>query len=462
VIARISAVVSSLLIAGCSFGTPAYRTSAGVDDAVLPPRAATMPGSVGTYIKHVVIVVQENRSFDNLFAGFPGADSATYGYMSDGSKPDVKIPLHAVTFLTNRGVTHDFQSGVAEWDRGKMDGFNVVAERAYGASGATNPYAYLVHSEVAPYWAMARRYVLADHMFMTEFGDSFSAHLNLIAGTTELTAQTAEANSPSTKPWGCDALPGTITAIANEARAVLPGPFPCFSQFHTMADSLDAAHLSWKYYAPPIGLSGGQIWSEFDAIKRVRYGSDWSAHVITPQTQVLADIADGALPAVSWVIPDFKYSDHPGSHSDAGPSWVAALVNAIGASSYWKSTAIVVVWDDWGGWYDHVPPPQLDFRGLGMRVGCLIISPYARAHYVSHTHYEFGSILKFTEEAFDLPPLGSLAPHFGTGYTDERAKSLVDSFDFTQTPQRFVPIPAPYPASHFLRMRPSLLPPDDD
>ena len=145
--------------------------------------------------------------------------------------------------------------------------------------------------------------------------------------------------------------------------------------------------------------------------------------------------------------------DHAGSSGDTGPSWVASVVNAVGKSKEWNSTAIVVLWDDWGGWYDDAVPPQLDYVGLGERVPCLIISPYAKPHYVSHTQYEFGSVLKFVEQVFNLPSLGA---------SDARANSLVDSFNLAQRPRTFVPISAPYPASRFIHEKPSMTVPDNE
>jgi phospholipase C len=177
--------------------------------------------------------------------------------------------------------------------------------------------------------------------------------------------------------------------------------------------------------------------------------------------QIFTDIAHHRLAAVSWVIPDAINSDHPGNGSDTGPAWVGTVVNAIGKSSYWNSTAILVVWDDWGGFYDSVPPPFLDRKGgLGFRVPMLVVSPYARQSgsgpgYISHTQYEFGSILKFIEDVWGLGQLGT---------TDKRATSISDCFDFTQLPRKFVPIAIPrrYKGGYFERQAPSYKPVDTE
>jgi phospholipase C len=248
-----------------------------------------------------------------------------------------------------------------------------------------------------------------------------------------------------------------------------------------MADTLDAAGVSWKYYAPCVGPAskcdpGGQIWSAFDAIDNVRNGKDW-ANVVSPPSNVLNDaqnctVKACAFPHVAWVAPDVRDSDHAETkpwNSNQGPSWVASIVNTIHGNPYlWSSTAIVVVWDDYGGWSDKAVPPQApqfggkfaqgDFRGLGIRVPCLIISPftYGRTNHVVHTQYEFGSILKFIEEAFKLPALGTLSD----GYTDGRANSLSDAFNFSADPTRGADISAPYRASHFSQAGQSGVAPD--
>jgi phospholipase C len=335
-----------------------------------------------------------------------------------------------------------------------MDGFEQNCTDDGRPAGLLT-YSHLRRDLVAPYWEMAKQYTLADHMFPTMFGPSFTAHLDIISGNTNLDPTHSLADLPTTTPWGCDAPSGTTTTIIDTQRNEHTGPFPCFTQFRTMADTLDAAHLPWRYYVPPISGDGG-LWSEFDAIKSVRYSSDWTEKVISPTPTVLTDIAGGKLGAVTWVVPDWAYADHA-TTGPLGPSWVASVVNAVGQSKYWNNTAIVIMWDDWGGWYDDVPPPQKDFRGLGIRVPCIIISPYARRHYVSHTQYEFASVLRFIEDTFGLPQLGTIKD----GYSDARAASLMDSFDFTQAPTPFKKISAPYPASTFLKMAPSMRAPDD-
>ena len=141
---------------------------------------------------------------------------------------------------------------------------------------------------------------------------------------------------------------------------------------------LDARNVSWTYYAPQIDTRTGDIWSAYGAVKHIRYGSDWS-HVVSPENTILDDIKQNQLPQVSYVVPNFRESDHAGTTDGSGPDWVAAIANTLGASPYWKDTVLVVTWDDWGGWYDHVKPPHRDRMGMGFRVPLIVASPYARA-----------------------------------------------------------------------------------
>jgi phospholipase C len=345
-----------------------------------------------------------------------------------------------------------------------MDGFNLEGASGTCQNKATDPYQYVNPQQIAPYWDMAMQYVLADQMFQTQRSGSFTAHQDLIAGSTILNKAKTQSliDLPTHEPWGCDAPPGTRTSILRYTPAKFiykknKGPFPCLT-YTTMRDLLDAAGVSWRYYSPPVEGGAGDEWNAFDAIKAVRDGPEWGVNVTDSDTQIFTDITNGALPAVSWVIPDGMDSDHPGQMGDKGPAWVASVVNAIGQSSYWSSSAIIVVWDDWGGFYDHVAPPfQDDWGGLGFRVPMIVLSPYALGggsqNYVSHTQYEFGSILKFIEGTFGLGSLGT---------TDARANSIVDCFDFTQQPRSFSVIPSKQNKTYFIHRGPTYVPVDTE
>jgi phospholipase C len=408
-------------------------------------------------IQHVVLVVQENRSFDDFFAMFPGADGATGGLMKTQSG-DVYVALQK-SRLPFDNLGHEHQSFLLEYDHGKMDGFGLVkrvlAHHVLVKAG-TYPYRYVDPKDIAPYWTIAQQYVLGDHMFTTQSSSSFTAHQDLIAGGTPVDGDNV-IDFPTPNAWGCDAAPGTVTSLITTTGRYRrdKGPFPCFG-YRTLRDLLDAKSVSWSYFTI---ASGAHVWNAFDAVNAVRYGPEWNTNIVIPQTKIFQAIASGQLPAVSWVVPDALDSDHPALHSDSGPSWVGSIVNAIGESPYWPTTAVVVVWDDWGGEYDHVPPTQIDGQGLGMRVPMLLVSPYARESapnapgYITHTQYEFGSILRFIEDNWALGRLGT---------SDVRAKSIIDCFDFARPPRAFVPIVTKYSRSYFERRPPSGLPLDDE
>jgi phospholipase C len=445
------ALALSLALASCT-GTSALSGGAANAPALPALRAAIRPHG-NTPIQHVVVIVQENRSFDNLFAGFPGADAPMVGVNHKGKK----VPLKAIPFTTT-DINHGYGESLQDYDGGKMDGFS-LNKTVGGKLAETLALSYVKRDLTAPYWSMAQQYTLADRMFPDEFGGSWTAHLDLI-GTTMLSQTLAMADYPTNPPWNCNAPAGTKSTTVTPQDVEKPnGPFPCFTQIHTMADTLDAAGLSWRYYAPAVKAPGvplGAEWSAFGEIKNVFYGPDWN-NVVSPPTQILKDVAAGNLANVTWVIPEWQFSDHPGGKATTGPSWVASVVNAIGQSQFWNSTAIVVIWDDWGGFYDDAKPPHGYFDGLGIRVPCIIVSPYALAHNVSHTSYEFASINKFIEQTFGLPPLGP-----SKLYPDVRAASIADSFNFSQSPIPFTPISAPVPPSAFLKLVPDGKVPDDE
>jgi phospholipase C len=467
---RVLAFLSLIVASGCS--------SAGSAPAV-SSRALPQSGSPSQYITHVVVIIQENRSFENFFAGYPGANAPASGC----AIPEANVRLGTIRQVARGGTTlncphgdisvalkpisfnsvdlgHEWQSAQVSWDNGKMDGFS-----KFCCKGGRYPaYSYVKRSLIRPYWDMARQYVLADEMFPTEWGGSFTGHLTLVAGTDNIrqSPSEAEVDNPQAAPYDCDSPSGTKSSYVTSEQKVETGkgPFPCFNQWNSIAEVLDVAGVSWKYYANK-KLDAG-IWEPFEAMKYVRYGPDWAADIVAPQTKILTDPGKRDLASVSFVTPSFPDSDHPplnGQHgSDRGPSWVASVVNAIGESSYWDSTAIVVLWDDWGGWYDNSKPPQLDYRGLGFRVPCLIISPYAKTGYVDSTQYEFASVLKFIEQVYGT---GSIGPA-SQGYTDRRARSLDAAFDFTQPARRFTPIASKYPLSYFLHEPPSNEPVDTE
>lgn len=408
------------------------------------------------YIHHVVIVLQENRSFDDMFATFPGANGATRGRMKLANG-DVWVTLKKASFKSE-DIDHSHFAFEKEYDKGKMDGFNLtkrVPHKGVHLPAGRYPYRYVNPAQIQPYWFMAQNYVLADDMFSTQSSSSFTAHQDWVAGGTPVDGDNV-IDFPIPATWGCNGPPGTVTDLITHAGKELrgAGPFPCF-KYATIRNRLDNAQLSWLYFT---NKSDNSVWNAFDAIDAVRNGPEWATNIIHPEKKIFDWISNGQLPAVSWVIPEADTSDHPGNHQQLGPEWVASVVNAIGESSYWDSTVIVVAWDEWGGNFDHVPPPQLDGQGLGPRVPMLIISPYDREQipskpgYISHTQYEPGSVLKFIEHNWGLNSLGT---------SDMRANSIVDSLDFTQPPRPFIAVPSSLSKTFFENKKPSDLPVDD-
>ncbi len=284
-----------IFCAGCSSVGTVWSSGGATAATRDLPAARASENAVAKHIKHVVVIVQENRSFENFFAGYPGADAPMTGCAQGTSqKPikqtssapcasgDIAVPLHEVTFENNHDLPHNWGAAMRDWDKGNMDGFS-----AFGPPGKYAAYAYMDRSEIVPYWTMAQQYVLADKMFPTEFGGSFTGHLTLIAGTDDLRPPNrAEVDFPNGAPDDCDSPPGTRSSYLSEDRVehYYAGPFPCFNQFNTIAEVLDRAGISWRIYATRV-LDGG-FWEPFEAIAYVRYGPDWPANVIAPQTKI--------------------------------------------------------------------------------------------------------------------------------------------------------------------------------
>jgi phospholipase C len=360
-------------------------------------------------IQHIVFIVKENRTFDNYFGTFPGAEGASSGTISTG---DV-IPLRNVPRIPH-DVNHGFDPCVRAINGGAMDRFDLIPN---GGPPDYFGYTQLFESDIPNYFAYARNFTLADHMFSSLTGPSFPNHLYTIG------AQSGRAiNNPNSSGiWGCDSPPTARVPLLND-DGTRTQVYPCF-EFPTLADSLERAGISWRYYAPNQGQSG-YIWSAFDAIGHIRLSSLWTEKVVPP-ARLITDALSGNLPAVSWIVIGSGMSEHPPASPCTGENWTVRQLNAVMQGPDWNSTAVFLTWDDFGGFYDHVPPPMVDNFGFGPRVPLIIISPFARSGFISQTVYEFASLLKFAEQRFGLDPLTD---------RDALANDMLDSFDFSQAP----------------------------
>ena len=406
-------------------------------------------------IEHIVVIVQENRTVDNFFNGFPGADTAGSGKNTHGQT----ISLRPVALTAPYDISHKHSAWLGDYDHGKVDGFNTEFENCYVKGQCPRSdvaaYGFVPRSDVEPYWDMAQEFTFADNMFQTNQGPSFPAHQYIISGTSTVSdsSHLKAAENPTDprhrgRQGGCNSVRGA-TVVTIERSGVEGHPvYPCFDRVSIM-NLMNQRNVSWHYYQE---FGGSGEWHAVDAIKSIREGPSYG-NVRWPSAQVLRDIASERLADVTFVTPSKAASDHAGENDGTGPSWVASIVNAIGKSSYWKNTAIIVTWDDWGGWYDHVPPKVYNSYELGFRVPMIVISPYAKRGYVSHTDYEFGSILKFIERTYGLGSLGT---------TDVRANDLSDCFNFGAEPRAFKPIAAKYPARYFEDLPMNNESPDDD
>ena len=435
---------------------PAAPT-APIASAALDRSALDRLPSGSTPIRHVVVVIQENRSVDNLFNGLAGADTVGSGQNSRGQT----IQLKPISLAAPYDISHTHDAYETEYRDGKMDGFDRVATKCEKLRRNCPPprlraYGYVPHDEIVPYLTLAARFTFADEMFESNEGPSFPAHQYLVSGTSTIKNGSPLRSSENprapnhSQTGGCDAPLGTMGQLISPDGNENTYAYPCFDRI-ALPDLIDRHGLTWHYYQE---RSGPGLWNGLDAVEHIwNDRAEYKADVIAPSSRFLRDIGDGYLANVTWVTPSAKASDHAGTTDGSGPSWVSSVVGAVGASSYWNSTAIVVVWDDWGGWYDHVAPKHRNSYELGMRVPMLVISPYAKQGYVSHVHYEFGSILKFIEETFDL---GSMKT------TDAQANDLRDCFNFDAPPRRYEPLHAKYSAQYFLSQPATNAAPDDD
>jgi phospholipase C len=415
-------VVVGLGLAGFAEGSDS-ASDPGPGRILTPPQhaRAVIPSGIHK-IRHVIIIMQENRSFDSYFGTYPGADGIP---MRNGAAavcvPDLRRggcqrPYHDRS-NRNFGAQHTAESAVRDINGGRMNGFIREADVQHGQGcvnsqpndpacswrGGTDVMGYHTAREIPNYWAYARRYVLQDHMFAPNLGWSRPAHLYAVS------AWSARCATPS--PLSCrSALGGKgdgKTAFTRQTQK----PYA----WTDITYLLHRNHVSWRYYVargrqpdcasgavtcPPTQLlpKSPSIWNPLPSFSTVR--ADHQLGNIQPAARYFAAARSGHLPAVSWIVPSGPLSEHPPALISTGQAWVTSLINAAMRSPDWKSTAIFLTWDDWGGFYDHVPPPRVDGNGYGIRVPALVISPYGRAGYVDHQTLSFDAYLKFIEDDF--------------------------------------------------------------
>jgi phospholipase C len=359
-------------------------------------------------IQQFVFIIKENRSFDTYFGTFePPPYGATTGMISTGQI----IPLQHAPDGIPRSPGYQWADGKQVIDYGRMDKFDL--EEKGNINGDYLPYSQLYQSDIPNYWSYASTYALGDQMFVPLTGPSFPNHMYAVAAQ----SGGAVGNFEGSDVWSCDAPPQTTVEVI-DAKGTLLHEFPCFD-FQTLGDSLEAAGIDWSLYA-----TADSNWNPFQAINHVKNNPTlWNQHIFD-EANFASDAAKGALPAVTWLIPDDADSEHPSNSSCVGENWTVNQINAIMQGPQWGTTAIFIVWDDWGGLYDHYPPPTLDQFGLGVRVTLIVISPFVKGGTISHTQYEFSSFLKLVEERFGLSPLTT---------RDAIANDMLDNFDFTQT-----------------------------
>jgi phospholipase C len=489
-----------------------------------------------TPIRHVIVVVQENRTPDNLFQDpvliANGADISSTGFYKDSNGQRVVFPLAPIPLDTCYSPQHSHQAWLQMYDNGAMDGANLIFTKrsecmAVAPLPPTLSLSYVrnalfdrVHRILGPYFQLAEQYGFADRMFQTNQGPSFPAHQFLFAGTSAPVPYNdpggfytwfAAENPDNTEETGCIAATGAIVqqiAPNGQESKGYNGGYPCY-EHPTLTDVLDRASppVSWRYYAHAGSRSpkGGHIWDAPDAINHICQpsgpggtceGPEWKSNVVLGSQQVLTDICNGILANVTWVIPDGNWSDHAANPGDdAGPSWVAALTNYIGNSNnnagctpenYWSDTVILVTWDDWGGWFDHVAPWAIGYANhtggqyvYGFRVPLIVVSAYNRhtrgvqgfTGYISSFNYDFGSILNFIEYAFgqsgnSLARVGPVQYPYADAFAPDLLQgdpySLSDFFDFSQSHPFQTITGAKYPPRYFINYKGLPEDPDDD
>jgi phospholipase C len=386
-------------------------------------------------IDHLVIIVMENHTYDNLFGSFPGGDGTSWIPGPDGGFAPPACPDSLP-----RDLNHGHPPALTAWNDGGMDGWeNVSGEDVNGDHLA---YCQYSQSTIPGLWQLAQSYALADHFHSEDLGPSFAGHLSVLA------AQGAWATDDPQYPdgndivpiWGCD-WPETVIPVLTDGGCSTSYPAPCFD-IGSAPDALQPG-MTWKFYGTGISVGFGNIvWSLFDAISPIRYGSDWGN--VVPYSEFDSDVDAGTLPTVSWLVDQDLFSGHPPLSMCASVSWIVQRVDELMASPLWATSAIAITWDDFGGFYDHVAPPALygctpqSPYGLGFRVPLILVSPWVKQG-VFHGVTEQASLVRLVEELFGAPGSVGMLQAQDIAARDGVAGSLLSAFDFNQTPLPAVP-----------------------
>ncbi|HEY8283058.1 MAG TPA: alkaline phosphatase family protein [Chloroflexota bacterium] len=429
-------------------------------------RQATEPSGIHK-IKHVVIIMQENRSFDSYFGTYPGADGIP---MKDGV-PAVCVPDHRYGGCVrpfydphdiNFGGPHLQVDARLDINGGKMDGFvdrvrfgdptehacrvmfNPACNHYKRVDNPPDVMGYHDARQIPNYWTYARNFVLQDHMFQPDASSSLPAHLYMVSGWA---AACARKDDPSSCRNEDQRNPFTFALGAAMLKSDVNYPWTDLTYL------LHRAGVSWAYYvatgSQPICsahcLVGGasaqtpEIWNPLPLFTTVRQAGQVGN--ILGLDSLYGAAARGTLPSVSWVAPSYADSEHPPASISAGQRYVTGVINALMRSPDWSSTAIFLAWDDWGGFYDHVAPPTVDANGYGLRVPALVISPYAKRGYIDHQTLSFDAYLAFIEDDFlggqrlDPKTDGRPDPRLDVRENAPRLGDLAKDFDFNQAPR---------------------------
>jgi phospholipase C len=459
----------------------AGAVSQAIDPTKSPTSASGLNEATGIHkIQHVVVIMQENRSFDSYFGTFPGAD----GIPMKNGVPTVCVPDPATGQCVkpfydpadkNLGGPHGQVNASADIDGGKMDGFigqeekalktcvNVNNPNCTAGVGQPDVMGYHDARQIPNYWSYAQNFVLQDYMFEPNASWSLPAHLFMVS---EWSAKCANQD-----PMSCvNALQNPQSLGNNKIKNSPTVKTPDYA-WTDLTYLLYKGNISWAYYVAdgtqpdceddqmfcspkPQNAGTPQIWNPLPCFETVH--QDNQLGNIQTLDNFYAAAKNGELPAVSWITPNGKSSEHPPALISVGQSYVTGLVNAIMQGPDWNSTAIFLAWDDWGGFYDHVVPLTVDQNGYGLRVPGIVISPYAKKGYIDSQTLSFDAYVKFIEDDFlggqriDPATDGRPDPRPDVRENEPQLGNLVQDFDFSQAPRSpmILPInPNPVPAS---------------